>query len=146
MRIVIDNQDKISGTDGDFKVRIPVSIDQSNKEFQVIIEQVLISEVTTATSGASLPFLYLNSDTLLTNTIETNGSTNSTSLCLVPFLNWDENGSEGYATYYYQGSGEVNFKLNKIDQIQHFRLSSRLTDSFTALEYFISIVLNLKEI
>lgn len=146
MRIVIDNQDRIDGSDSDFKVEIPVSIDQSNKQFQVIIEQVLISEVTPHDGGATLPFLYINSDTLLTNTIESNGSTNSTSLCLVPFLNWDGNGTEGFATYYYQGSGEVNFKLNKIDRIQHFWLSSRLSDSFTALDYFISIVLNLKEI
>ena len=146
MRIVIDNQDRISGSDADFRVQIPVSIDQSNKDFQVVIEQVLISEIVPPSGGASLPFLYLNTDTLLTNSIESNGSVNSNTLCLVPFLNFDQNGTEGYATYYYQGSGEVNFKLNQIDKIQHFWLSSRLTDSFTALDYFISIVLNLKEV
>jgi hypothetical protein len=146
MRIVINNLNAMNGQNkSDFRVQIPLGIDYSRRDFKCSIEQIIISESSSDSLEAS--YLTLHSDTINTNTIDSSGSVNSSTLTFCSWHNHQTVTGGDINTFYYQGDGSNSFNIYNLSEIQHFWISSPIPHVFADTNiYTVSIILNLKEI
>jgi hypothetical protein len=151
MRIVIDNQDARfdSPTGHKWTSRLNLDGEYINKNFICSIEQICVTETILGDPGPSPPILYINSD-IDSNTVDSSGNYNSPVLTFVSLSQYKHNLSTDltYCSYYYSGSSSHSFQISRLQNHIKFHLSSKVFQDFekTGNQYYISIVLNLKEI
>ena len=118
MRIVISNQDRISGTDTDFQVQLNLPVDISRKYYNVYIEKVLCS-IPQTSGDETEPLLIDIYSQSLTPSSNIFSSASPSLLTSISQTSCDS------STDYYIASKQnsiPDFQATNIKSIQHFKL------------------------
>ena len=118
MRIIISNQDRISGTDTDFKVQLNLPNEISSKYYDVYIEKVLVCIPTVAGDDTEPLMIDIYSDSLLPSS----NIFSSASPSLLTSIS--QTSSSGSSSNYIASkeNSVADFQTTNFKSIQHFKL------------------------
>jgi len=135
MRIVISNQDRISGSDTEFKVQLNLPVDISRKYYDVYIEKVLCSIPQVSGDDTEPLLLDIYSETLTP-------SSNIFSSASPSLLTSISQTSSDALTDHYMASKQnsiPDFQATNISSVQHFKIC---IDEFVSPEYTAAEILD----
>lgn len=130
MRLIITNNNIVSGNTRDFKVNIPVLPEDKNTEYKVFISQLIIES---STDIARNYYTLVSDNIYKLSTDYTNESNNI--LCIAPLDN---------IVFQYKNHTPIeDFKISKLSETLHFRIQA---DTPIAVDDFkFIIVMHLEE-